>query len=134
MSAADVKRAFDETGCDAVMIARGAIANPWLFREAKQFLASGILPAPPDFSERIGTAIDQLRLAAQYKDERRAVLEMRKHYAGFFKGFRHAKAMRMALMTPQSLAETEDLLHSFLYYEDELMLGDDAPAPDGESV
>lgn len=131
LSAADAKRAFDATGCDAVMIARGAIANPWLFREAKQVLATGVLPPPPDFTERITTAIDHLRLAAVYKGERRAVLEMRKHYAGFLKGFRHAKAMRMALMKPQTLAETEDVLHSFLYYEEELHGND--PGSTGEN-
>jgi tRNA-dihydrouridine synthase B len=125
-TAEDAKRAFDETGCDAVMIARGAIANPWLFREARHLLDTGTLLPPPDFTERIRTTVEHLQLAAHYKGEHRAVFEMRKHYAGLFKGFRHAKVMRMSLMKPETLSETVDLLHSYLYYEEAL-----ADSPDG---
>lgn len=120
MTAADCARAFRETGCDAVMIARGAIANPWIFREAKLLLATGEEVPPPEFAERLLVTIDQLRLAAQYKGEYRAVLEMRKHYAGFFKHVRNGRSLRMALMTPKTLAEVEDLLHSFLYYQEQI--------------
>ncbi|MBL0174522.1 MAG: tRNA dihydrouridine synthase DusB [Ignavibacteria bacterium] len=115
-SAADAKRAFDSTGCDAVMIARGAIATPWIFREAKHLIATGEALPPLDLAERIQSALAQLRLAAEYKGERRAVFEMRKHYMGCFKGMRNAKDIRMSLMVPETLVEVEDLLQSLLFY------------------
>ena len=120
MTAEDCARAFDETGCDAVMIARGAIANPWIFREAKHFLSTGELLPPPDFVERIMVTLEHLRIAAEYKGEQRAVLEMRKHYGGFFKYMRNGRSLRAALMTPKTLAEVEDYLHSFLFYKEQI--------------
>jgi tRNA-dihydrouridine synthase B len=119
-TAEDAKRAFDTTGCDAVMIARGAIASPWIFREAKHYIATGELLPPMRVHERIQSALEQLRLAAEYKGERRAVFEMRKHYMGYFKGMRNAKDIRMALMKPETLAEVEDILHSLLFYDESM--------------
>ncbi|MAT38934.1 MAG: tRNA dihydrouridine synthase DusB [Ectothiorhodospiraceae bacterium] len=121
------KRAFAETGCDAVMIARGAIANPWIFKETKHYLATGELPPEPTFEEKIKTCIEHLRLAVHYKGERRAIFENRKYYSGYLKGVRHAKQMRMALMKPESLAEAEDLLYSFLFYQEEIGAGEQTP-------
>ncbi|MDX9758421.1 MAG: tRNA dihydrouridine synthase DusB [Bacteroidota bacterium] len=117
MSPEDARRAFDETGCDAVMIARGAIANPWIFRETKYFMETGILPEPPTFAERIATAVRHLRLAVRIKGERRAVLEMRKHYIAYLKFVPNSRQMRMILMKPETLAEAEDVLQSLLFYE-----------------
>ena len=121
MTPQDVARAFDETGCDAVMIARGAIANPWIFREARQLLDSGTLPPPPEFRERIETALRHLRLAVSVKGERRAVLEMRKHYIAYLKYVPNSRQMRNILMKPETLAEAEDVLHSLLYYSEEFL-------------
>ncbi len=114
----DVKRAFDETGCDAVMIARGAIANPWVFREAKAYLATGVIPEPPTFAERIDTALRHLRLAVAVKGERTAVLEMRKHYIAYLKYVPNSRQMRNILMKPVTLAEVEDVLHSLIFFEE----------------
>ena len=118
MIAEDVKRAFDETGADAVMIARGAIDNPWIFREAHEYLRSGIVPDPPTIEERIFTALKHLRMAVEYKGERRAVLEMRKHYVAYLKHVSGSRKMRMILMKPDTLAEVEDLLYSMMFYHD----------------
>ena len=127
MTPQDAKRAFDETGCDAVMIARGAIANPWIFREAQQYIREGTFPTPPTFEERIATALRHLRLAVEVKGERRAVLEMRKHYIAYLKYVPNSRQMRHILMKPETLAEAEDVLHSLLYFENsgEIMPGGD---------
>jgi tRNA-dihydrouridine synthase B len=117
MSPEDARRAFDETGCDAVMIARGAIANPWIFRETKYFMETGKLPEPPGFAERIGTALRHLRLAVSIKGERRAVMEMRKHYIAYLKFVPNSRQMRNILMKPETLAEAEDVLHSLMFFQ-----------------
>jgi len=118
MTAEDAMRAFDSTGCDAVMIARGAIANPWIFHEAKQYIAHGFVPPPPTFEERISTALRHLRLAVSIKGERRAVLEMRKHYIAYLKFVPNSRRMRNILMQPVTFAEAEDALHSLLFFHE----------------
>ncbi len=110
MTAEDVRRAFDQTGCDAVMIARGAITNPWIFRQAKEFMETGEIETKPDLSERIRVCLELLRLAVHYKGERRAVLEMRKHYSGFFRDVHNIKYLRMRLMEPETYDEVEEIL------------------------
>ena len=80
-----VKEMFDSTGCDAVMIGRGAIHNPWIFRQAKEFIKNGIVSPAPDLTEKIDLLIFHLKYSAEYKGERRGVLEMRKHYSGYLK-------------------------------------------------
>ncbi|MCB2206337.1 tRNA dihydrouridine synthase DusB [bacterium] len=119
MTPQDAVRAFEETGCDAVMIARGAIANPWIFRETKHFMSTGVLLPAPSFEERIDTALRHLRLAVSVKGERRAVLEMRKHYIAYLKYVPNSRQMRQILMKPETLAEAEDVLHSLLYFQQE---------------
>lgn len=118
MTPEDARRAFDQTGCDAVMIARGAIANPWIFRETKYFIETGRLPEPPSFAERIDTALRHLRFAVEIKGERRAVLEMRKHYIAYLKYVPNSRQMRNILMKPETLAEAEDVLHSLVYFQE----------------
>lgn len=117
MTPDDAARAFEETGCDHVMIARGAIANPWIFRETKYFMDTGRMPEPVSFAERIATALRHLRMAVEIKGERRAVLEMRKHYIAYLKYVPNSRQMRNILMKPETLAEAEDVLHSLLYFE-----------------
>ena len=94
----DVKRVFAETGCDAVMIGRGAMMNPWIFRQAKQYLATGELPEEATMEERITLLKEHLRLSVEYKGERSGVIELRKHYSGLLRGLPHVSRIRMELM------------------------------------
>jgi tRNA-dihydrouridine synthase B len=93
-----VKQMFDETGCDAVMIGRGAIHNPWLFRDAKQYLLTGTIPEAPSVSERVDILKQHYLYAVEYKGERKGVLEMRKHLSGYLKGLPHIARFRLELM------------------------------------
>jgi tRNA-dihydrouridine synthase B len=98
-SARDVVRAFDETGCDAVMIGRAAIGNPFIFRQAKTLLRTGIEEPPPSPQERIDVCLEHLRLLIEHRsDERRATIEFRKFYAGYLKGLPHSATVRRQLM------------------------------------
>ena len=93
-----IKAMFDETGVDGVMVGRGAIGNPWVFREARAYLETGEVPPPPSWEERISVVAEHLTLKCAWLGERKGVLEMRRMYGGYFKGHRGASHLRMALM------------------------------------
>ncbi len=94
----DVRNAFATTGCDAVMVGRGAVSNPWIFRQAKHFLATGALLPEPTIEERVALLKEHLRLAVEHKGERTGVIELRKHYSGFLRGMPHVSKIRNELM------------------------------------
>lgn len=94
----NVKLVFDTTGCDAVMIGRGAVLNPWIFRQAKHYLATGEILPEPTVEERVELLREHLTLAVEFKGERAGVIEMRKHYSGFLRGLPHVSKIRMELM------------------------------------
>ena len=93
-----VRQMFDETGVDAVMIGRGAIGNPWIFRDTKHFLETGERLPPPSWEERQAVVAEHLTLKCEWLGETKGVLEMRRMYGGYFKGFRRASALRTLLM------------------------------------
>ncbi len=104
--AADALRMLDETGCDGVMIARGAQGNPWIFREilcgmkGKEYL-------PPTARERLTVALEHAKSLVEEKGERIGVAESRKHMAWYVHGIRGASLARGRLMTANSVCEIE---------------------------
>ncbi len=98
MTPQDAKDVFDLTGCDAVMIGRGAIANPWIFRQARHYLDTGELLPEPGMEERVELLKTHLHVAIENKGERVGVIELRKHYAGYLRGIPHISRVRMELM------------------------------------
>ncbi len=113
-SAYDVKRAFDKTGCDGVMIGRAAIGNPFIFREAKIYLQTGTVPKPPTYAERINVCLKHLKLNIEAKGERYAIIEFRKFYSGYLKGMPESSKVRSKLVLSESFNEIEDLLYLYL--------------------
>ena len=101
---------FDDTGVDAVMIGRGAIGNPWIFRDAKAFLTTGTVPPPPSWQERLAVVSEHLRMKCQWLGEHKGVREMRRMYGGYFKGFRGASQLRMRLAHAPTQSEVLDVL------------------------
>jgi len=93
-----VKAMFEQTNCDAVMIGRGAVHNPWLFRSAKKYLQTGQEDKPPSLAERIEILKKHYLYAVEYKGERKGVIEMRKHLSGYLKGLPHIARFRLELM------------------------------------
>ena len=86
-------------GVDGVMIGRASIGYPWIFSEIKHFLKYGEMPVAPSISDRIEAARQHLNHSVEWKGEGLGVLEMRRHYANYFKGIPHFKPFRMKLVT-----------------------------------
>lgn len=93
-------------GVDGIMIGRASIGYPWIFREIKHFVATGEILAPPSIEERVEAARKHLRHSIEWKGERLGVVEMRRHYTNYFRGFRNIKPYRSQLVTTY---EPEDI-------------------------
>ncbi len=120
----DAKRAFDQTGADAVMIGRAAIGHPFIFRNAKQYIETGsYVPVTP--RERIETCLEHLRMELEHKPQRRAVHEFRKHYGGYLKGLRNNSLCRQDVVRMDHYGEIEERM---LRFADELETQFDAVA------
>lgn len=112
--AMDVKQAFKETNADGVMIARGAIGNPWIFLEAKEVMSKGYIHTKIDDEMKIRTCLRHLELAINVKGERRAVIEHRKFYSGYLKGMHHASKVRNELMQYVEFNDVKEVLFRYL--------------------
>ncbi len=106
----DAKRAFDETGCDAVMIGRAAISNPFVMRQTRRYLDEGVLEDAPTAEERINTLMEHLRLAILHKGDRLGIREFRKFYSGYLKGLHCASSARGDLVLYDSFEQIEERL------------------------
>ena len=109
-TADDVKKMFEETGCDAVMIGRAALGNPWIFRELKSIFEKGDPLPAPFISDRISTCRRHLNLLVENRGERIGLNLMRKHFGWYIKGFPGAGEFRKELVTaPDSKTVLEKL-------------------------
>ncbi len=110
-SGADAVRMREETGCDGVMVARGAQGNPFIFREIKSALA-GEAYTPPTEGERLAMAAEHAKRMCAYCGEY-GVIQMRKHMAWYVKGMRGAAIFRTAVNGCGTLQELLSLLEAF---------------------
>lgn len=97
-------------GVDGVMIGRTAIGNPWVFNEIKHYMKTGEHLAPPSIEDRAAAAKEHLVRSLEWKGERLGIVEMRRHYANYFKGIPHFKETRMQLVTNDKVDELLDIL------------------------
>lgn len=104
------RRAFDTFGVDGVMIGRAAIGNPWIFKETRHYLDTGKDLPPIPLKERTDICRRHINLSVDWKGERTALFEMRKHYGHYFPGIPHFKQYRIQLVT----AGTLGTLHAVL--------------------
>lgn len=106
----DARRILAHTGADGVMIGRGALGNPWLFAQCQAMDDGAEIPSSPELAERLRTARVQIELAREYKGERIAMLEARKHLAWYVKGIRGTKKLKAKISGLTSLDQLEELL------------------------
>ena len=111
--AEDAQRMLDYTKCDAVMIARGAEGNPFLFRQVDELLNSGKITYIPSVDEKIKCAINHARLLCEYKGENRGMKEARKHMAWYIKGMNGSSAVKTQLFGTSTFNEMAEILESF---------------------
>jgi len=97
-------------GVDGIMIGRAAIGYPWIFREIKHYVATGEILAPPTITERVNAARQHLKHSIEWKGERLGIVEMRRHYTNYFRGFRNIKPYRGRLVTNYDPAEIRGIL------------------------
>lgn len=103
-SAADAERAMRETGCEGVMVGRRAIDHPWVFREAKALLETGVEAPPPTIEERIDLCRDHLLANVAARGEERGVPCTRRHLTGYLRGLPGAAVLRQTLVTTHTVA------------------------------
>ncbi len=90
----DAIKIKNDTNCDAIMIGRGAQGNPWIFERINHYLKTGEILPPPTTDEKIGVAIDHMKLAIEEHGEYVAVREMRKHIGWYLKGMKNSARIR----------------------------------------
>ncbi|MBU3158846.1 tRNA dihydrouridine synthase DusB [Clostridium frigoris] len=108
-SVEDAKRIKEITNCDAIMIARGAMGNPWIFREIMQAINKEEVIYPKQ-GEKIDMCIRHLDLAVKYYEESKAVREMRKHTAWYIKGISNCTEIKNKINTKKNYVEVKELL------------------------
>ena len=111
-TADDAARHLEESGVDGLLIGRGALGNPWLFRQVKQRL-SGENVTEPTVQERVETALRHYDMLLQWKPERVAVNEMRKHVGWYVSGMRGAAQLRASINLVEDPNEAKDMLRAF---------------------
>lgn len=111
-SAEDGMRMLEETGCDMAMVARGAMGNPWIFRDLEAAYNGEEEPAPPSEEEKKAMIIRHLDELIDLKGENRAVRELRKHVGWYTKGMRGAAKLRQAVNSMTSADEIRKALES----------------------
>ena len=89
-------------GVDGIMIGRASIGYPWIFREIKHCFATGEILPPPTVHERVEAARQHLKHSLEWKGDKLGILEMRRHYTNYFRGFPHIKPYRLRLVTEHS--------------------------------
>ncbi|MBR6531444.1 MAG: tRNA dihydrouridine synthase DusB [Clostridia bacterium] len=106
---ASAKNMLDRTGCDFLMVGRGALGRPWIFKSINEYLENGtILPEPP-IEERMRVMTEHIKLICEYKGERVGMREARKHAAWYIKGIRGAAAFRQEVGTLSTMDELHAL-------------------------
>ena len=115
----DAKRMLDETGCDAIMIGRGVLGNPWLIEQTVAYL-NGDFVSQPNRLDRVDMCIKHLNYLSDVKDEKVARLEIRNHIGWYFKGLPGANEIKNKVYQCDSI---HDIMQVLMSYREELLNG-----------
>lgn len=112
--APSAKDMLEKTHCDGVMVARGALGNPFVFQQIKEYLDCGQVRTLPTAQDKINVLLQQARLAIQDKQEPLAMREIRKHAAWYTKGMKHGAKYRGQFMQVKTYHHLEELAQKML--------------------
>ncbi len=110
----DAKRMFDVTGCDGVMIGRGALSQPWIFRDTWSYLTTGIIPPTPSIEEKCGMMRRHFYNICHYRSERAAVTELRKRVSWYAKQMHPCRMLKDDVRVINSAADFDHAIARFL--------------------
>ncbi|MFR7697927.1 MAG: tRNA dihydrouridine synthase DusB [Roseburia sp.] len=114
----DAYRMQQETGCDGLMIARGAQGNPWIFAQINHFLETGEELPKPSAKEMVDMVLRHAKMQIAFKGEFTGMREMRKHAAWYTGGYKHASRLRSLLNEVETYEQLEELLETFVSYNE----------------
>jgi len=115
----DAERMLEYTKCAGLMIGRGALSKPWIFRDTWSYLTTGVIPAMPSIDEIVQMMRDHFYGMVANRNERSAVLEFRKRVSWYAKNLHPCKRMRESMRLMNTAAEFEDILKAFLDWRHE---------------
>lgn len=110
----DAKRLLEETGCDEVMVGRSAQGNPWLFGNILAYLKTGYYDKTISPKERLDTILRHYYMMIDYKGERTAILEMRKHVACYLHGLPESAKIKNEIFREEAWEEVKKILQEYL--------------------
>jgi nifR3 family TIM-barrel protein len=111
----DAVAMMERTGCDAVMIGRGAKGNPWIFNQINEYLENGTQMTPPDLQQLHDMILRHVHMLVELKGEYIGIREMRKHFAWYTAGLKHSSALRNEVNHIETLSEFEDLVNRTIF-------------------
>ena len=108
------KKMLEYTGCDAIMIGRGVLGNPWLIRDIIGYLELNKVYDKPSFDEKINMCFHHLEYLMEIKQEKVAVLEMRSHIAWYIKGMPNSQFIKNEIFKAKTCLELKKILNNYL--------------------
>jgi tRNA-dihydrouridine synthase B len=134
----DAKRMIDATGCAGVMIGRGALSMPWIFRDTHSYLTTGIIPPPPSITEKCQLMRDHFYNIQRFLTERHAVMEFRKRVSWYARQMHPCRMLKDSVRVIESPGDFEEALAKFLdwrlRHDEDVRAGRAAPIYEGELV
>ncbi len=120
------KTMFERYGVDGIMIGRATLGRPWIFREIREYLNTGILPSPLNLYEKSQIVREHFLKSLKRKGERVGILQMRRHFVSYFKGLVNFKATRLRLLTSMDTDEILSIIDNIPFQFREVDLCADA--------
>lgn len=115
-SAKDAKRMLDETGCDAVMVGRAALGNPWLIQQMVEYVENGVLLEEPTADEKIEQCLKHAQRLVLVEGEKNAIRQMRGHAPWYIKGLKSASVVKNCLSKIETYQDLTDILEAYRCY------------------
>lgn len=105
----DAKRMYESTGCDFIMVGRGAMGKPWIFSQINEYLQTGICSPDPSNEERMKIMLEHAKKICEYRGEKHGMCEIRKHALWYTKGLKGSAKLRNRFSTVSTFEELQEL-------------------------